>query len=68
MSKTSPVEEQSNTGEVNNNLGSNSGQSKNSESTIKTIKFNLSGEKCQQYFKNNLRGDGEVTSNHKDIL
>jgi hypothetical protein len=68
MSETSPVEEHSNAGEVNNNLGSNSGQSKNTESLIKTVKFNLNGEKCEQYFKNNLRGDGKVSKHHKDIL
>jgi hypothetical protein len=62
MSESSPVEEhQSNTGEVNN-AGSSVGQSKNSDSLVKTVKFNLSGDRCENYFKNNLRGDGQVKS------
>lgn len=68
MSDTFQVEEQPNTDEVNNNLGSNSGQSKNTEPLINTFKHNLSKEKCVNYFKNNLRGDGNVTYYYKDIL
>jgi hypothetical protein len=61
MSESTPIEEniQSNV-EGSNNGSGNVAQSKNSESLVKTVKFNLSGDRCEKYFKNNLRGDANV--------
>jgi hypothetical protein len=62
MSDTTPVEQSKNVEASNNGSGS-VGQPKNNDSLIKTVKFNLSDGRCDNFFKNNLRGDGSVIQN-----